>query len=164
LTSTNTTNNSNYNQNKIKTSYEKIDSEFQKIEKVTKVFTYINKELNIVRKNNEQLRKNRIKLLESKLQDFCDEVKNIRFSDLLPSQLERAKSDNNISKLFESIYMIIVDSVSINELNNKMNEISSMPSYTITVENNNTISDYENSKNTKLTKLNQNTKVTLAFI
>ena len=33
-----------------------------------------------------------------------------------------------------------------------------MPSYTITVENNNSVSDYENvSKNTKLTKLNQNT-------
>ena len=37
LISTNTTNNSNYNQNKIKSSYEKIDNEFQKIEKVTKV-------------------------------------------------------------------------------------------------------------------------------
>jgi hypothetical protein len=34
-----------------------------------------------------------------------------------------------------------------------------MPSYTITVENNNSISDNENaSKNTKLTKLNQNSK------
>lgn len=39
LISTNTTNNSNYNQNKIKSSYEKIDNEFQKIEKVTKVNT-----------------------------------------------------------------------------------------------------------------------------
>lgn len=34
-----------------------------------------------------------------------------------------------------------------------------MPSYTITVEHNNSISDYENiSKNTKLTKLNQASK------
>ena len=37
-----------------------------------------------------------------------------------------------------------------------------MPSYTITVENNNSVSDYDNvSKNTKLTKLNQNTKVSV---
>ena len=102
LTSTTTTTNSNYNQSKIKISYEKIDSEFQKIEKVTKVAYKLIQELQVIRKNNDHLRINRIKLLESKLQDFCDEVKNFGSSNFHQVHLERARSDNNISQIFES--------------------------------------------------------------
>jgi len=84
------------------------------------------------------------------LQDFCDEIKNLRFTNI---EKEKAADTTNISKILDN-------SQSNNDLQNGLNEISSMPSYTITIEHNNSVSENDNnaSKNTKLTKLNQNAK------
>lgn len=126
-----------YNHHKIKHSYEKIDNEFQKIEKITK-------DLNIMRKTNENVKTNRVKLLESKLQGFCDEIKNLRLFD--PSNTSNNNVENiNNSNNYDDSKTYLYD---INKNNKGINDNSSMPS----IDNSSIISD-KKSQNTKLTKI-----------
>ena len=60
---------------KLKNSYENIFSEFDRMEKTTN-------DIFLMNKNNEYKRKTRIKMLEMKLQNLCEDVKNFNILDV----------------------------------------------------------------------------------
>lgn len=75
---------------RMKSSYDMISNEFDKIEKVTKDIIITNE----VKRNKKQ---KRIILLEKKLQQYCEDVKEIQFNQLQREYDELTKSKQKIS-------------------------------------------------------------------
>ncbi len=81
---------------KFKNCYENIFSEFERMEKTTN-------EIFLMNKNNDYKRKTRIKMLEMKLQNYCEDVKNFNLLDVNKKleDLTVMKSEN-VGKFLEN--------------------------------------------------------------
>jgi hypothetical protein len=112
---------------KLKYSYEKIFNEFAKMEKSATDFISMNK-------NKDQVRKKRVQMLEIKLQNFCDEIKNFnpnsinnQFDELLVDFSPSIKKSSNYLENCEKNINIKEGGINLNteskEVNKKRNNV-----------------------------------------